>query len=294
MTLKRVIQVYKAPDQWIGSPPGVGDFVRGSCHLFERLQGTGTELKIDVSQTGFATLIEQDASIFQAGDARKIAGAEEYFEDEDHARLHHRLTSFLQSAEPELYVCTNLGAWDRLTLPDTTRAFIKRFYRFSDEVKRATAEALPPAEYEVLSVRCGDEFYGDANARVPGDVEHRIRSIIEQHVLPRAQFAVVVTSDCHPLKLDLALAYGMAALPHRSQHGAFGTVLPVVTDLCLLKHSRFNYHINVWSDWWSGFSHYTSIIFNIPSMNFREPRYAKEEITAQGELIAARRWWQLK
>ena len=85
----------------------------------------------------------------------------------------------------------------------------------------------------------------------------------------------------------------MAMLPHRSQHGAFGTVLPVAMDLCMLKRSRFNYHINVWSDWWSGFSHYTSMIFKIPSMNFREPRYAKEEITAQGQLTTDRRWWQL-
>ena len=109
MAVRRVIQVYKAPDQWVGSPPGLGDFVRGACHLFERLRGTGAELRIDVSQTGLAALIEQDPSIFQDGDARSIAGAAEYFEDEDHAKLHHRLTSFLKSAEPELYVCINLG-----------------------------------------------------------------------------------------------------------------------------------------------------------------------------------------
>jgi hypothetical protein len=52
-----------------------------------------------------------------------------------------------------------------------------------------------------------------------------------------------------------------------------------------LKNSRFNYHINAWVGWWSGFSHYTSLIFNIPSMNFRAPKFAREQITASGELL---------
>ena len=112
-----------------------------------------------------------------------------------------------------------------------------------------------------------------------------------RQVLPCARAPMVVTSDCHELKLELARRYGMIALPHRSQHGAFGNALPVAIDLNMLKNSRFNYHINCRADWWSGFSHYTSMIFRVPSMNFRSPHFAKEEITAQGQLVAPRRWW---
>lgn len=292
MTAQRVIQCYKSPRQWIESPPGLGDYIRGACHLFETLAPLGIDLRLDVSQTGFATLIAQDEAIFQTGDASRIASAGEYFEDEDHLALRERLMAFRRSGQADLYVSTNLGAWDRLTLPEATRQFAGAFYRFSDEVERETA-ALAPAAYEVLSVRCGDHCYHDPAATPPAATEQLICSIVERHVLPRHQCPIVVTSDCYSLKVALARRYGMTAFPHHSQHGAFGNERPVAVDLCLLKHSRFNYHINAWADWWSGFSHYTSMVFRIPSMNFRAPRYEREEVTATGQLLTARRWWQV-
>jgi hypothetical protein len=291
MAAKRVIQTYKAAHQWIGTPPGIGDFVRGACHLYELLQPLGIELRLDVSRTGFARLIEQDESAFQAGDDHRIAAAAEYFEESDHKTLRRRLRAFAKSPEPDLYLCTNLGAWDRLTLPEATREFIAKFYGFTADVERHTVAALQARDYEVLSVRCGDHFYRDPAARLPDTDALRIRSLIEQHVLPRRQLPLLVTSDCHELKIDLARRYGMLTLSHRSGHGAYGDERPVAMDLCTLKHSRFNYHINTWADWWSGFSHYTSMVFRIPSMNFRSPRFATEEITSEGRLLARRRWW---
>lgn len=284
MTTKRVIQVYKAPHQWINSPPGLGDFVRGICHLVEKLSGSGIELRVDVSQTGFAALIDQDPGIFQTGDAARIASAEEYFVD--HVALHARLVAFLHSSDTELYVCTNVGAWNRTTIPDYARDFTRRFYRFSQEIEDTVAQSLGTPHFEVLSVRCGDQFYSDPNGRVRVDVEPVIHALIEQQVLPRLQAPLVVTSDCHELKLDLQRRYGLLALPHRSQHGAFesDSALPVAMDMCMLKNSRFNHHINTWATWWSGFSHYTSVVFQIPSANFRAPQFVREEVTALGEL----------
>ncbi len=284
MGRKRVVQAYKAPDQWINSPPGLGDFVRGACHLFEKLQGSGIELRIDMSQTGFAALITQDSAVFQSGDPSRIAAAEEYFVD--HVALHSRLVAFLHSDETELYVCTNLGAWNRTTLPVAVREFITGVYRFSQEVEAMNAQALQTDAFEVLSIRCGDSFYGNAEGSLQQSAVPIIFKLIEQTILPRVQSPLVVTSDCHPFKLELAKRYGMRMLPHRSQHGAFGHALPVAMDMCMLKNSRFNYHINSWATWWSGFSHYTSVIFQIPSMNFRAPQFTKEEISAQGELVS--------
>jgi hypothetical protein len=285
MAAKRVIQVYKAPHQWINSPPGLGDFVRGICHLVEKLRGSGIELRVDVSQTGFAALIDQDPEVFQSGDEQRIASAQEYFVD--HVALHDRLVAFLHSGESELYVCTNVGAWNRPTIPDDARAYARRFYSFNESIEQAVAQALPAPNYEVLSVRCGDQFYNDPGGRVHTDIEPVIHSLIEQQILPQLQFPLVVTSDCHELKLALQNRYGLQALPHRSQHGAFesGSALPVAMDMCMLKHSRFNHHINTWATWWSGFSHYTSVIFQIPSANFRAPQFVRESITAQGELL---------
>ena len=280
---KRVIQTFKAPQQWINSPPGLGDFIRGACHLFEALQSTDIELRIDISQTEFSSLINQDPSFFQSGDEIRIANAEEYFVD--HNALQHRLASFMASDETELYICTNLGAWNRLTLPENVKGFIRNFYRFTDKVEHMLKQSLQKTEYEVLSLRCGDQFYSDPANKVSEDVMQMICTIIEQKILPNARYPLVVTSDSYELKCEIAKRYGMLMLPHQSQHGAFGNALPVALDLCMLKNSKFNYHINSWATWWSGFSHYTSIIFNIPSMNFRAPLFAKEEITAQGLII---------
>ena len=284
MAVKRVIQVYKAPHQWISSPPGLGDFVRGICHLVEKLRGSGIELRVDVSQTGFAALIEQDPQIFQAGDEHRIASAEEYFVD--HAALHERLVAFLHSDESELYVCTNCGAWNRTTIPDDVRSYARKFYCFIDSIEHTVAQALPVPHYEVLSVRCGDKFYSDPGGHISKDIEPVIFSIIETQVLPRLRFPLVVTSECYELKLALQKRYGMHALQHRSKHGAFesDSAQPVVMDMCMLKHSCFNHHINTWATWWSGFSHYTSVVFQIPSANFRAPQFLREGITSQGEL----------
>ena len=276
--MKRVIQTYKAPHQWVNGPPGLGDFVRGICHLFEKLKHSGMELRVDISQTGFAALIDADDGFFQVGDEQRIASAEEYFVDHD--ALHHRLLAFQRSDEAELYICTNLGAWERKSLPDETRAFGQKFYRFNAEVERLNAQALPTAGYEVLSLRCGDRFYTDPDGQVHADVKPLICAIIEQQVLPQARSPLVLTSDCHELKLELAQRYGMTILPHRSQHGAYGNALPVALDLCMLKNSSVNHHINTWATWWSGFSHYTSVIFKIPSVNFRAPHFAREEVEA--------------
>ncbi len=246
------------------------------------------EFRIDVSQSEFCGFILQDESIFNRGDQDHIGCAEEYFVD--HAALRERLLTFQRSDETEFYVCTNLGAWNRLTLTENTRDFIRKFYCFTEEIENRIGCVFNDIEYETLVVRCGDCFYGDdrlgvdtiANSK---KIEQTISSIVEHHILPRAQLPIVVTSDNHELKLVLASRYGMLMLPHRSQHGAFGNALPVAMDLCMLKRSRFNYHINHWATWWSGFSHYTSVIFRIPSMNFRAPMFSKEEINRDGVLV---------
>ena len=104
---KRVIQVYKAPHQWVNGPPGLGDFVRGTCHLFEKLEVSGMEFRVDISQTEFFHLIEHDESIFQVGNEGRIAQAEEYFVD--HVALHHRIIAFQHSTDSELYISPTLA-----------------------------------------------------------------------------------------------------------------------------------------------------------------------------------------
>ncbi len=279
---KRIIQTYKAPEDWVKGPPGIGDFIRGACHLFEMLDGAGVEFRIDISRTEFFDLIEYDESIFQIGDAEKIANAALYFVD--HAALYQRIVEFLKSQEADLYICTNLGAWNRMELPHKTRDFIRKFYRFNGVVGRLSATVLKGRTYEMLTIRCG-QFDDEQKGSLDINAKNQILSIIENQILPNAKFPIVVASDSHQLKCELAEKYGFILFPHQTKHGAYGGGLPVVTDLFLLKNSKFNYHINVWASWWSGFSHYTSIIFNIPGINFRAPHFTREEVKKKKTLV---------
>jgi hypothetical protein len=280
--IKRVIQVYKSPNGWINSPPGLGDFVRGIVHLSELVESYGVELRVDVSQTDFYSLIVQNPAYFQSGDPVRIAAAVEYFVD--HQALVQRLDAFSKSEETELYICTNLGGWNRTNLSSVARFFGAQFYCFTETVECGLKRDLPVTHYEVLSLRCGDSFYGDSSIQLKTEIDARLCDIIENEIIPHSRAPIVVTSDNHRAKLDLVNRYGFLALPHHSQHGAFGNVMPVAMDLCMLRDSRFNYHINSWATWWSGFSHYTSLIFRIPSMNFRAPSFQKEEIGADGQI----------
>lgn len=275
--MKKIVHVYKGPGQWSQSPPGIGDFVRGTCHLFELLEGTGAELRIDISQTEFSKLIRQDPAAFQTSPTERIVAAEEWFVDSD--RVRNRVAEFLRSSDEELYLSTNLGAWERPKLGAGAREFAKKFYAFTDEVERRTAEFIT-GEYVALSIRCGDKFYCKEGEHTDSDLNRQVFAVIEREVLPgRKGRPLVVMSDCYPLKCELVKRYGLITSPFASQHGAFGNVLPVAVDLNVLKNSRCNYHINAWQSWWSGFSHYTSLVFGIPSVNFRMPLFGREEVS---------------
>ena len=285
LAVKCVIQTFKPSNEWYSSPPGLGDFIRGACHVHEMLEGTGIEMRIDISRTGFARFIEHDPALFHASSAEAVAEAEEFFNDEVALRL--RLQAFLASDEKVLHVSTNAGAWNRTTLPERTRVAMQGLYRFTAEIESELAQGLPVQDYEVLSIRCGDRFYG-ADGR-PDDLAFRaICNLIEHDVLPAAAHPVVITSDCHELKLDLARRYGLLMLAHRSRHGAFDDqVRPVAVDMCLLRHSRANHHINAWAGWWSGFSHYTSMLSGVGGLNFRAPHFECEAVNAEGGLAVS-------
>ena len=281
--MKRLIQCYKGAGQWTNSPPGLGDFIRGTSHLHELLCNSGLELVIDMSQSGFSEQLITDPFISSTADSANVALAEEYFED--HGALLGRIQTFVQSDQPNLYVSTNLGAWNRTTLPPATISFMRRLLQFTPQVASSVLASLPVTNYEVVSFRCGDAFYSGGETPSHTHLMRRAEQFLENIILPRIRHPLVLTSDSYELKCALAERYGLLYLPHRSEHGAFNqTTLPVALDLYLLSRSKYNYHVNLWAAWWSGFSHYTSVIFSIPSLNMRAPEFRVEEISADGKL----------
>jgi len=281
---KKVIHCYKGSKQWINGTPGFGDFLRGTCHLHEILVDTGVELRIDMSQSGFAEQLLENQFISFMGDASDIAHAEEYFED--HNALRRRLQAFVHSDQSSLYISTNLGAWDRTTLPGSTIAFMQSFMQFKPDIDCSIQASLKVSDYEVVSLRCGDDFFRAGQAPAHAHLEDQAQRFLENMILPKIQHPLVLTSDSFEIKCALAERYGLLYLAHRSEHGAFNqNTLPVAMDLSLLSRSKYNYHINLWANWWSGFSHYTSMIFSIPSLNIRAPDFRNEEISAEGDLM---------
>ena len=280
---KTLIHCYKRHNQWHNGPPGLGDFIRGTAHLHELLTDSGIKLQIDFSQSGFAKLLIKDESYSFKGEANKVASAEEYFVD--HISLIERVKLFAKSDQDELYICTNLGAWNRTTLPKETQEFMRKNLRFHPEIETKLTEMLVPKDFEVISVRCGDAFYNGEPGPHHDFFLEQTEKFFQQIIRPRVSHPLVIASDNYYLKRELANRHGLLILPHKSQHGAFNDdATPVALDLCLLSKSKFIYHINLWATWWSGFSHYTSIIFSIPSLNMRAPEFKIEEIDEAGRL----------
>lgn len=287
--MKTIIQTYKPPQSWkIKVPPGLGDFIRGTCHLFEKFDPNLVQLKVDISQTKLSNFIEFDELFSYSGEEEKIVEAEEFFA-EDRSLLDTTIKNFLDSKEQYLYLSTNLGNWNRTTLPEPTRKFIKNFYRFNDQVTRPCTEIIQNQSYQVISIRTGDKFLGQTDINTSINSKRLIFDIIERDILPKYSSPIVVMSDCYQLKCELAKRYKFILSPNVPYHGSNGNTLAVAMDLNFLKNSQFNYHINAWQPWWSGFSHYTSIIFKIPSVNFIFPDFMKEEITSSGTLTVSPR-----
>lgn len=261
--MKRVIQTYKPAGQWQNSPPGIGDFIRGLCHLYELGQQMGFEVRVDISQTEFADLIEPNPALFLASNPEQVRDAFEFSGNVMGMGIH--LDRFMEDDRQELHLNTNLGHWKRPALPDSVKHFVRPFYEFTDGISARPELALD--RYCVLSIRCGDTFFGSMKS-----VETRTRKfvsrIIERNIRPQTSLPIIVMSDSLTLKRELARDAGFIASSDAAAHGSAGGALAVVKDLDLLAHSQTNYHINAWAPWWSGFSHYTSLIMDVPSVNF--------------------------
>lgn len=279
-TRKTVVQVYKAGSDWHNStPPGIGDYIRGLASLDELGREFGFDVVSDVSQSDYAKAVDQDQPLFHVGDPAAIRKAGEYFTD--HNALLVDLWRFVAKQPDEvLYISTNLGHPQRGYLPDETRRYLRQWFNFRPEVSVREALSLLPQSYGVLSIRCGDIFFKTGGALSP---PHRklVLETIEDEVAPVAPARMVVMSDSEDMADLVAKTFGFLRAG-RSEHGGLSGAASVCRDLDLLANSGKNFHINAWANWWSGFSHYTSLICGVPSINF-----ADVKPPPRGQLIRA-------
>ncbi len=275
--MKRVIQIYKAMGQWKNGHPGVGDFLRGTCMLYECLKESGIDLRMDISRSDLSRWIHPDSDFFCTSSAA-AENVEEYFVASGYMRLLAGLEQFKRGQDMEFPVCTNLGDWFCGGLTKQTREFMKPFYHFVPAITEVSAAFRESGPYQVLSIRCGDRFFGNAVDSPEENDRKRVYDLIELEILPAVKTPVVIMSDSLILKAELAQRYGFRATSHLPEHSGWGGAFSTSVDLDILRHSSRNYHLNLWAPWWSGFSHFTSLIFSIPSTNWRNPDFVREEV----------------
>lgn len=159
-----------------------------------------------------------------------------------------------------------------------TRTFMADVFNFNESVTWCTAIHIPVDFYEVLSIRYGGKFYGQTKHIFDSILTTQLSNIIENSILTNLRHPLVSTSDSYLLKKELVDKYFLI-LPHYSENSAFDAALyPVCVDMNLLENPKFNYHINLWANWWSGLSHYISLIISLPSVNFHAPDFSRETL----------------
>ncbi len=266
MSGKRVIQVYKAAGTWKRpEPPGIGDFIRGLCHLHEMGEKFGFSVAADISATEFWNCVDKGSPIFASTSPSLVKDAEEL--GDLHADLVLRIWEFMNSDREEILLSTNIGEWNRRSLPQSTKRFARQFYQFCGNISDREELGLIEGAYSVLSIRAGDDFFGSTRLP-PRRNTQLILDKIASDILPVATEPIVVMSDSLALRDLVASRFKMLSTSTPSFHGAKGGARSVCRDLDLLAGSSHNFHINAWKGWWSGFSHYTSMIFDVPSTNF--------------------------
>lgn len=236
------------------------------------------DLRVDVSQTDFSQHLIFDESIFHEGDAEAVRNTVEYYEDP--AALIVKMWEFSLSNEERLYVTTNYGDWRRPSLPAETKSEVRKFLNFRPHVRERNDTWLKLTEFEVLSVRCGDAYFLDPEKRLTRTRERELLDIVQNHVLGSG-LPVVVMSDSLWAKESLGKRFGFLDVPTVPSHGANGNVLPVMMDMELLTRSKRNSHISMAHDWWSGFSHFTSLAFDVPEFNAVAPPRTPEPFLGQ-------------
>lgn len=272
--MKRIVQAFKRPEDWEHGTPGIGDFIRGTIHLYELGRKFDIDVKVDISGSLLDPHINYDDAMFIRGGDKQSTNAEEHFQD--HAALVERLWEFSRSGDDELYLSTNLGRWSRTNLPSDIAEFAKKFFSFRNSVTDPINSWLPDSDIRVLHVRCGDRFF-HADRRLPRLQRAALAKIIEDNIDLDGP-PVVVISDSVWLKTYLVRKYSFIKSPATPNHVTGSDVLSTLMDLEILKRSIATYHVSIWHQWWSGYSHYTSLIFDTP-----------QPLNKAGPILAGRR-----
>lgn len=283
---KKIIQVFKPNGGWREYPPGFGDFVRGTCNLHEHLKQHDINLFVDISHSSLSNYIIEDTSLFCENPKEQVVDAQEFFKSKEWPSLFKKIEDFIDSDEETLFLSTNVGEWSQLSLSDTTKDMAKKFFRFKHSVISPFNQLPTQEKYEVISIRCGDIYLSKTDSIDSKDNYKKIHRLLQTKIIPKLSQNAFIIGDCHRVTTNLAQSFGLiqTGLPPEHIGKSSEQLLPTMLDLCLLSHSKHNYHINIAHAWRSGFSHWASLVHSIPSTNFIKPAFYEERLDGHGGL----------
>lgn len=278
---KTVINKYKQGPSWqTRHPIGIGDFIRGCCFLISKSHELGFDVEVDLSSTDFAEVIQSfnNPLLRQRHQDQSTCDSEELlnFEiDNLDSVLHARLSDFIDSNSSEWLVTTNAGWWGADKLSPAVKEKIRDLYRFSPAVVNYVRTINLPSAYNILAVRTGDEFktsshdYINTTTRVA-----QLEKAIKKSLRIQPHNPTVLMIDSESLRERLSNSFNFITLPHKAHHGCNNGGFYVAADLHVIKQASAISQINLFGQWWSGFTHYTALIHDIPILHMRR-EYSK-------------------
>lgn len=112
---------------------------------------------MDVSNTGFAELIDQDPDHFHSGPLEETSCSGEFFSN-NNQELWDALNTFKSSDADHIYPTSNLGDWNRHSLPEACRIFGGAFFQFNKTVTNHSDPYTENGPFEVVHIRTGDIY----------------------------------------------------------------------------------------------------------------------------------------
>jgi len=148
---KTIIHVY--PNNFINTvtPPGLGDFLRGSIFLAQYAEKHKFLFKIDLSNHPLSKYLDEDS-------VPNLLQPREFNTDYDNINLINLLDNFVDSNDKEIVLNTNVF-YNKQHLTEKIKDYIKSKLKFKQKYYDLEKKLVVYDKYDIIHVRCNDAFF---------------------------------------------------------------------------------------------------------------------------------------
>ena len=269
--------VYPVACTTYASPPGLGDYLRGSIALAHHARERGHALQLDFSSHPIGRFLRVPPP------APPVEAPFEEFFDVRATMVYDWLDELTPGSPARL--STNLLPHDS-RIDDEICAIVRRQLDFEPAILEAAERLhrrIADDRFAVLHLRVADaDFHGEQAASVP------LFHYVETRIVPTWGRRIAVVSNNASMKKALSLRFGLplidTAAVHLGAHrGSPDGVRDTLIDFALLARASQIYSHSVYG-WKSGFSHWCATLHGIP--------YERIELAPTKAAPRLRRWIQ--